>query len=48
MAFSYVTVINGGHNWPTLTTIGNPPVATHFNATQAIVQFWCDFAGLPC
>lgn len=47
MAFSYVTVINGGHNWPTPTTMGNPPVATHFNATQAIVQFWTDFAGLP-
>ncbi len=47
MAFSYVTVINGGHNWPTPTTIGNPPIATHFNATQAIVQFWVNFAGLP-
>ena len=46
-AFSYVTVINGGHNWPTPTTKGNPPVASHFNATQAIVQFWVNFAGLP-
>jgi poly(3-hydroxybutyrate) depolymerase len=46
-AFSYVTVINGGHNWPTPTTVGNPPVATHYNATEAIVQFWINFAGLP-
>jgi poly(3-hydroxybutyrate) depolymerase len=46
-AFSYVTVINGGHNWPTPTTRGNPPVATHFNATEAIVEFWKNFAGLP-
>jgi poly(3-hydroxybutyrate) depolymerase len=46
-AFSYVTVINGGHNWPTPTTMGNPPVATHYNATEAIVQFWINFAGLP-
>lgn len=46
-AFSYVTAINGGHNWPTPTTVGNPPVATHFNATEAIVQFWINFAGLP-
>lgn len=46
-AFSYITVINGGHNWPTPTTAGNPPVADHFNATRAIVQFWRNFAGLP-
>lgn len=46
-AFSYVTVINGGHNWPTPTTVGNPPVATHFNATQAVVEFWQNNAGLP-
>ena len=46
-AFSYVTVINGGHNWPTPTTTGNPPVAAHFNATEAIVQFWVAYAGLP-
>lgn len=46
-AFSYVTVINGGHNWPTPTTVGNPPIAMHFNATEAIVQFWINFAGLP-
>ena len=46
-AFSYITVINGGHNWPTPTTVGNPPVATHYNATEAIVQFWINFAGLP-
>ena len=47
MAFSYVTVINEGHNWPGPGAVGNPPVATHFNATQAIVQFWHNFAGLP-
>lgn len=46
-AFSYVTIINGGHNWPTPTTVGNPPIAMHFNATEAIVQFWINFAGLP-
>jgi poly(3-hydroxybutyrate) depolymerase len=47
MAFSYVTVINGGHNWPTPGAVGNPPVATHFNTTEAIVEFWVNFAGLP-
>lgn len=46
-AFSYVTVINGGHNWPKPTPGGNPPTATQFNATQAIVEFWINFAGLP-
>lgn len=46
-AFSYVTVINGGHNWPTPTSRGNPPVATHFNATEMILDFWRNFAGLP-
>lgn len=46
-AFSYVTVINGGHNWPTPTTVDNLPVARHYNATEAIVQFWVNFAGLP-
>ena len=46
-AFSYVTVINGGHNWPTAATQGNPPVAAHYNATEAIVQFWATYAGLP-
>ena len=33
-AFLMATVINGGHNWPTPTTVGNPPVATHFDATR--------------
>jgi hypothetical protein len=32
------TVINGGHNWPTPTTHGNPPVADHFDATATIVD----------
>ncbi len=41
------TVLNGGHNWPTPTTAANPPVATHFNATEAIVEFWRTNAGLP-
>jgi len=38
--FEYVTVVGGGHNWPTPTTVGNPPVATHFDATAEIVRFW--------
>jgi polyhydroxybutyrate depolymerase len=46
-AFSNVTIINGGHNWPTPTTAGNPPVAQHINATQMIVEFWQTYAGLP-
>jgi len=46
-AFEYVTVVGGGHNWPTPTTVGNPPVATHFDATREIVGFWQDHAGLP-
>lgn len=46
-AFLMATVINGGHNWPTPTTVGNPPVATHFDATATIVRFWRKYAGLP-
>ena len=46
-AFAQATVINGGHNWPSPTTRGNPPVATHFDATDAIVEFWRTHAGLP-
>lgn len=49
-AFLQVTVINGGHNWPTVTTPGPPPfgpVARHFNATSAITEFWRVHAGLP-
>jgi poly(3-hydroxybutyrate) depolymerase len=46
-AFGYVTVINGGHNWPSPTTMGNPPVAKHFNATEMIIDFWQNHAGLP-
>jgi poly(3-hydroxybutyrate) depolymerase len=49
-AFLQVTVVNGGHNWPTPTTPGPPPfgpVARHFNATSAIVEFWRLHAGLP-
>jgi poly(3-hydroxybutyrate) depolymerase len=46
-AFLTATVINGGHNWPTPTTRGNPPVADHFDATAAIVEFWRRHAGLP-
>jgi poly(3-hydroxybutyrate) depolymerase len=46
-AFLMATVINGGHNWPTPTTVGNPPVATHFDATETIVRFWRQYAGLP-
>jgi len=46
-AFLMATVINGGHNWPTPTTRGNPPVAEHFDATATIVTFWQQHAGLP-
>ena len=46
-AFSCATVINGGHNWPGPTTVGNPPVASHFDATAAIVDFWHSHAALP-
>ena len=46
-AYVHGTVLNGGHNWPTPTTRGNPPVATHFDTTQAIVDFWRTNAGLP-
>jgi poly(3-hydroxybutyrate) depolymerase len=46
-AFLMATVINGGHNWPMPTTVGNPPVATHFDATATIVRFWRQHAGLP-
>jgi poly(3-hydroxybutyrate) depolymerase len=46
-AFTYATVINGGHNWPGPSTVGNPPVAAHFDATQAILDFWHTNAGLP-
>ena len=46
-AYLHGTVLNGGHNWPTPTSVGNPPVATHFNATEAIVRFWRTHAGLP-
>lgn len=45
-AFLMATVVNGGHNWPTPTTVGNPPVAEHFDATEAIVRFWRLHAGL--
>jgi poly(3-hydroxybutyrate) depolymerase len=46
-AFSCATVINGGHNWPGPATAGNPPVASHFNATEAILDFWHNQAALP-
>lgn len=46
-AFAMATVIHGGHNWPTPTTRGNPPVAGHFDATEAIVDFWRNHAALP-
>lgn len=46
-AYLQGTVINGGHNWPTPTTRGNPPIAAHFNATETIVDFWRQHAGLP-
>jgi hypothetical protein len=46
-AFSCATVINGGHNWPGPTTVGNPPVASHFDTTAAIVDFWHNHAALP-
>jgi poly(3-hydroxybutyrate) depolymerase len=46
-AFLQGTVINGGHNWPTATTRGNPPVAEHFDATRTIVEFWQKHADLP-
>jgi poly(3-hydroxybutyrate) depolymerase len=46
-AFAAATVINGGHNWPGPTTVGNPPVASHFDATEAIVDFWHHHAALP-
>jgi poly(3-hydroxybutyrate) depolymerase len=46
-ALLQATVINGGHNWPTPNTVGNPPVAEHFDATSTIVEFWRRHAGLP-
>ncbi len=46
-AYLHGTVLNGGHNWPTPTSVGNPPVATHFNTTEAIVDFWKANAALP-
>lgn len=46
-AYLHATVVNGGHNWSTPTTVGNPPVADHFNTTAAIVDFWRAHAGLP-
>lgn len=46
-AFTYATVINGGHNWPGPSTVGKPPVASHFDATQAILDFWQTHAALP-
>lgn len=46
-AFAMATVIHGGHNWPMATTRGNPPVAAHFDATEAIVDFWHRYAALP-
>jgi poly(3-hydroxybutyrate) depolymerase len=46
-AFSCATVINGGHNWPGPTTVGNPPVASHFDATASILDFWHTHAALP-
>ena len=46
-AFSCATVIHGGHNWPGPTTVGNPPVASHFDATAAILDFWHAHAALP-
>jgi polyhydroxybutyrate depolymerase len=46
-AFANVTIVNGGHNWPTPTTNANPPVAQHVNATEMIVAFWRNHAGLP-
>jgi poly(3-hydroxybutyrate) depolymerase len=46
-AFACATVINGGHNWPGPTTVGNPPVASHFDATDAIIEFWRAHAALP-
>jgi poly(3-hydroxybutyrate) depolymerase len=46
-AFLMATIINGGHNWPMPTTVGNPPVAGHFDATETIVRFWRQHAGLP-
>jgi poly(3-hydroxybutyrate) depolymerase len=46
-AFSYVTVINGNHNWPTPASTGLAPIAKHINATEMIVGFWRAQAGLP-
>ena len=45
-AYLHGTVVNGGHNWPTPTSRGNPPVADHFDATRTIVEFWQAHAGL--
>jgi poly(3-hydroxybutyrate) depolymerase len=45
-AFLQGTVINGGHNWPTPDTKGNPPVADHFDTTRTVVEFWQRHAGL--
>ena len=46
-AYVHGTVLNGGHNWPSPTTRGNPPVATHFDTTEASIDFWRTNAGLP-
>jgi poly(3-hydroxybutyrate) depolymerase len=46
-AFLQVTIPDGAHNWPSPTGSGNPPVANHFDATAAIVDFWRTHAGLP-
>jgi poly(3-hydroxybutyrate) depolymerase len=46
-AYLQGTAINGGHNWPSPTTVGNPPVADHFDTTLTIIDFWQRFAALP-
>jgi polyhydroxybutyrate depolymerase len=46
-AFAYVTVVGGGHNWPSPMGAGRPDVASHFDTTRAIVKFWHNYAGLP-
>ena len=40
-------MLNGCHNWPGAVTVGKPPVATQFNATEAIIDGWRLNAGLP-
>jgi len=45
-SFECVTVVGGGHNWPSPAEPG-PQMASHFDATLEIVTFWQNHARLP-